>query len=413
MGSPTAPSVERGPNNDELFRQHSFAFDGMMQNTGSRIGVSGMFVKTSIVGGAEFMLYNLVEGLIASRKTVALFVADGAHLDPMFRDRTTESRRTELLTIVPVSGRGNRFVRETMALPRAARSAGVTQLIFPNYFTPPTVKSLRVVTAILDLQYLHYPGTFSNTKRAWLRLAHAGTMRWANRVIAISDFVRNDILERYGAKHADRVQTIHTPVSWDRFRSPTRPACLADRSRPYVLSVASQYEHKNISTLIRAFAQIHHRIDHDLVLVGQRKSRLAGVVRGVGLDLDMLVDELHIRDRVVITGHLDDRQLGYCYQHASAFVLPSLFEGFGMPAVEALGFGLPVITTRCGSLPEVTQGLARYVEDPRSVGELAEAVIEVIASPDTWTLGNHARHEYRMQFDPATIAGRYAAALDP
>jgi glycosyltransferase involved in cell wall biosynthesis len=89
-----------------------------------------------------------------------------------------------------------------------------------------------------------------------------------------------------------------------------------------------------------------------------------------------LIAELNLGDAVRAAGYIEPQELGALYRGASLFVFPSIFEGFGLPPVEALGFGLPVITTRCASLPEVTLGLADYVDDPTNVEELAALMTE-------------------------------------
>jgi glycosyltransferase involved in cell wall biosynthesis len=190
----------------------------------------------------------------------------------------------------------------------------------------------------------------------------------------VSDFVRDDLLEHYGEKWAHKVVTLYNPVAWQRLVT-TRPA---STRAPYVLSVASHYRHKNLATLIRAFEHVH-RVQPDvrLVLVGQLGANLVGVRRSE--DVATLVASLGLADVVHVTGYVEPDQLGALYRDAALFVFPSIFEGFGLPPVEALGFGLPVITTRRASLPEVTRGLADYVEDPFDEGELASLVLQRLA----------------------------------
>ena len=99
-----------------------------------------------------------------------------------------------------------------------------------------------------------------------------------------------------------------------------------------------------------------------------------------------LIDELGLSDRVILTGYLDDAALGRWYRHAALFAFPSLFEGFGMPPVEALGFGLPVLTTDRTALPEVTLGLARLVSEPENPAAWASHLAEMLrtgARPST------------------------------
>jgi glycosyltransferase involved in cell wall biosynthesis len=140
-----------------------------------------------------------------------------------------------------------------------------------------------------------------------------------------------------------------------------------------VLGVSSQYKHKNLATLIRAFKRVHVEIPEvELVLAGQLGSQLVGVRQAE--DVPGLISELGLDGVVRATGFIAPHELGALYRGAALFVFPSIFEGFGLPPVEALGFGLPVITTRCASLVEVTRGLADYVDDPKNVDELATLI---------------------------------------
>ena len=161
-------------------------------------------------------------------------------------------------------GTGNRFILEWKAMRRAA--GALDAMLFTNYFTPPAraAKHLRLVTVIHDLQYLHFPQNFTLQKRLWLRCAHELTLRRADRVVVISDFVRQDLLSHYGARWENKVQVIPNPISFERFDGETphetaRPWDKDVERGRYILSVAAHYPHKNLATLIRAFAQLRRR----------------------------------------------------------------------------------------------------------------------------------------------------------
>jgi len=177
-----------------------------------------------------------------------------------------------------------------------------------------------------------------------------------------------------------------------------------------VLCVAAHWPSKNLHTLVGAFAELRATCaDLKLVLVGQRIDRLLGI-RSFG-DVASLVDELGLSDSVVITGYISDREVGAFYQHASLLVFPSLFEGFGMPPVEALGFGLPVLTTRCTSIPEVAGDLAVYLDDPLDPSEVAEKMQMILDRPDEFRPTAAQSAAVKARFDPVRIAEQYYALL--
>jgi glycosyltransferase involved in cell wall biosynthesis len=335
----------------------------------ARLGISAEFVRPGLVGGTEQALHYVVDGLIdnlAADDVVALIgrgtsFTDGPQLQVLEAPRPFRVR----------------FVQETLTYHALAQSFDA--YYFPNYFTPPVRKRCRTITTIPDLQYLHLPENFSLAKRLWLRAAHRATLRRADVVTVYSDFVRSDIVDRYGIGAASQIKVVPIPISWERFGD-SRVKQINPRGRPYVLGVSSHYKHKNLATLLRAFGRVHrHMPDVELVLVGQLGNNLIGVTQAE--DVPELVRKLRLDQAVRATGYIDPHTLGDLYRGAALFVFPSVFEGFGLPPVEALGLGLSVITTGCASLPEVTRGLADHVLDPFDDEELAELMLRRLQTP--------------------------------
>lgn len=350
--------------------------------SGRSIAISCCFVRTGRVGGAEYMLKNLVAGLSAARDRDDEIIAYGPSEFVLGLESVTPV----------VLESGNRFIGDWKA---ARAGAGCDGFLFPNYFTPPGSYSGRVVTVIHDLNYRHFPGQFSRAKRLWLRAVHHYSLYRSDRVIVISDFVARDISAQYGRGFRATVEVIPNPVSWDRFVSRGDPEEDYD-SRRYILTVGAAYPHKNLETLIRAFSKLAARVDDvDLAIVGATGSMLVGVTRTS--DANALVAELGISERVDILGHVGDEHLGRLYRHATVFAFPSLFEGFGMPPVEALGLNLPALTTSRAAIPESTLGQANYVQDPCDPDEWAARLEEILEDPDS----------YRPR-DPAAIRRHYS-----
>lgn len=370
-----------------------------------RLLVTAHFVFAGRVGGAEHMLYNLLRGLQMSGTALEVLCAAEDNLDPEFvaglRAGGGELRACG-------GGDGIRFIAEQRACLRGGLQGDA--ILFPNYFVPPVVPRRlgRVVTIMHDLQYRHFPSYFSAKKRAWLAAAQGFAMRRADKVVAISNFVREDLLRQFGSRFERKLVTIPNPISWERFGDDDAAAPPLDR--PYILSVAAQYGHKNLDVLLRAFAVVA-RADPDLLLVlcGQDYAALRGVPAARS-GLGALLAELGLERRVRTTGYVSDRALGSWYRHARMFAFPSLFEGFGMPAVEALGFGLPTLTTRRTALPEVTMGLAAQVDDPGSVGEWADRMLAISRDPAPYRPQPHAVRALRATYAPARVGALYRAA---
>ena len=146
------------------------------------------------------------------------------------------------------------------------------------------------------------------------------------------------------------------------------------------------------------------------MLCGQDYGGLRGV-GGVKVSLRKLIDELGLSGRVKLTGYLDDAALGRWYRHAALFAFPSVFEGFGMPPVEALGFGLPVLTTNLTALPETTLGLGRVVEAAENASAWASHMVEVLRAGTAARVAAHDVARVRRTYSPVVCAGRYLEGL--
>jgi glycosyltransferase involved in cell wall biosynthesis len=182
--------------------------------------------------------------------------------------------------------------------------------------------------------------------------------------------------------------------------------------------VAVDRPFKNLYTLIRAYDAVRVRYpDHCLVLVGELRSRRPQgrihdkqVASAMPATVD-LVRELGLGDRVVITGFVSDAELGALYRGASLFVMPSLFEGFGMPPIEALALGAPTLVSGIPVLREVTLGAAQYLDDPQDAGAMSERIMHILERVDAYRPSPETIAEIRRTFAPETIAVQYLETL--
>ena len=374
-----------------------------------RIGINGLFLKPEQVGGAEFVLRGLLIGL-AQHSHIDLYVFINAQLLSWVDDL----HLGESVHIVPIKIWGNRFVSEALQLPIIANKYQLDGLINTNYFTPwRSLLNTSSTTLIYDLNYLHFPELFSWYKKLWLRLTHQMTLANAKNTVTISEFVQQDIQKNYKSNNLAKV--IYTPILWDRLEisevsKPDLPNYPIDKliNQTFILSVANHYQHKNLATLVKAFAKLpKHLSNVKLVFVGQLPESLVGMRRDRCDDVRQLVQDLGLEDRVYVTGYISDRELAWYYHHAALFVFPSLFEGFGMPPVEALGMGLPVLTTRCTAIPEVTMNLAEYVDNPLDVNEWCDRLTEMLSDRDRYLPAEVTIQKIRQAYEPKAIAQKY------
>jgi glycosyltransferase involved in cell wall biosynthesis len=369
-----------------------------------RILCLGHFVRPGEVGGMEEYFWTLLNGL----------AEQDCQLEVLLR-RCAESRAREVLgdrmgrmRVRFVPDRGTRFFWES--LHGSLRSHRADVIFAPNQFTPVMLGPKKpIVSTIQDVQYAVFPEYSSARKRAWLRAVHKRTLRHAAATVTISEFSRKEILELYGEKYTDRVVPIHVPIDWERIG---RPRSEGQADQPTLLTVAAHFPHKNLPTIAHAMRRlVDSGVKARWILVGQPPRFLSR--HGVGYpDMDALVSQLGLEDHVEVAGRLTDRELEQLMHSATALVMPSLYEGFGNVPAEALGIGLPVVSSSAGAIPEVTRGLALYVEDALDVVEWTNALEKVIRSPMQFTPSLADVQSVRDAYSPHRIAKQYMALFE-
>lgn len=246
-------------------------------------------------------------------------------------------------------------------------------------FTAPlfSESAIPMVCIIYDLQYLDYPQFFNEQARAERQGHFRDACALADRLVCISDYVRGRVLEASGLP-PDRVITVHTRLA-GRLRAPsatesdTLLARLQLKPLRYLLYPANFWKHKNHEMLLLAMGLFNQRVsDSDLKLVctGARDERF-DFIRSAA-------QRLGLENRIVFPGYVNEPEFAALMHGCRAMIYPSLYEGFGMPVVEAQAIGKPVLCSNLTSLPEVTGGVARFF-DPK----LPESIFAAIRQIDS------------------------------
>jgi glycosyltransferase involved in cell wall biosynthesis len=272
------------------------------------------------------------------------------------------------------------LVWNALWLPRIARQASLDVLFFPAANRRlPARSRLPVVGTVHDLSSLHMKGKYPLSHELYIHHIVPALIRRLDRVIAVSGATRDDLVSTVGLSPSD-ITVIHHGVDLDRF-SPgaARTGSVAAQERfgiqqPYLLYV-SRLEHpgKNHVRLIQAFGDFKQRsgAPHRLVLAGSDWDR-AEVVH-------QTANESPWQSDINFTGFVPDDALAGLYGGAAAFIFPSLYEGFGMPILEAMACGIPVFCSDRSSLPEVGGSAAGYF-DPEDQSSIAEALLKTLDS---------------------------------
>lgn len=248
----------------------------------------------------------------------------------------------------------------------------------PNYIPRP-FRGIRVVN-VYDMSYRLYPKYHPSRRVAMLRFFE-GRMKRANRIITVSRSAKQEIIELLKVD-ADKVVVTYPGVS-KRFRILNVSDVHGMEVRKYynlpenfILYVGTIEPRKNLVRLIEAYSRVKATMGNTGV-----KLVLAGGKGWLNEEIYQRVQELNLTNEVIFTGYILDEHLPTIYNMALAFVYPSLYEGFGLPPLEAMACGVPVISSKVSSLPEVV-GDAGILIDPYSVDELSDAILRVVSSTE-------------------------------
>ncbi len=275
---------------------------------------------------------------------------------------------------------GSHSVAEQFRIPLALQREHVDLYHSPHYVLPPLIHCRSVVT-VHDCIHLMFPQYFPG------RLAHtyAHVQMWlavqrANRVLTVSETSKQDILRRFRIP-ADKVTVVYNAID-ERLAA---PPSLEDIDRvqgryqlndPFALYVGTIKPHKNLERLIEAFHEVRQQPGMDalkLVIIGDEISKYQGLRRAV--------HEYKLHKHVRFLGFVALDTLSVLYRLARVFVFPSLYEGFGLPPLEAMSVGTPVVTSNTSSLPEVV-GDAAVLVDPYSSASIAEGIHRALVDDD-------------------------------
>ncbi len=281
--------------------------------------------------------------------------------------------RVEVDTSTPYS------FREQLSIPWTLLRTRARVLHEPHYVLPPLVRCKSVVT-IHDCIHLRFPQYLPN--RAALTYARAqmgSAARRSHRILTVSEASKRDILH-YFPVHPEKITVIYNAID-ERFAVPPpeedvqRVAERYQLRDRFVLYVGNVKPHKNLERLIDAFHVLRQSPGLDdvkLVLIGDEISRYAALRRAV--------HRYNLHKFVRFLGFLSDETLAIVYRLARVFVFPSLYEGFGLPPLEAMASGTPVVTSNVSSLPEVT-GDAALLVDPTVAEAIADAMRRILTDP--------------------------------
>ena len=246
--------------------------------------------------------------------------------------------------------------------------------LFFNYLVPNGIKG-RSAVAIYDMTYARFPETMEKKNFNRLENNVIRSVQRSDRIITISEFSRKEISELLKISPENITVIPCAPSVSDRTVNFDDLSVRLGLEQPYILFVGTIEPRKNLSRLLRAFEHLKKEcgIPHRLVLAGGSGWRNEEIYR--------TAEQIYGSEDVVFTGYITEPEKNTLYRHASAFVFPSLYEGFGIPPLEAMHWGCPVVAADAASLPEVVGGAACLVRPEDSLS-IAEGLYRVLSDEE-------------------------------
>lgn len=269
---------------------------------------------------------------------------------------------------------------EQIHMPRKIKQARVDFMHFPHYNVPLLYRGPFIVT-VHDLTISHFPTlratTLSPLTYRLKHLAYTIVMRSAvkkaKKILAVSFYTRNDLAETYKVPKDKIVVTYEAadPITNRSLGAPEEILKKYNISPPYLLYVGNAYPHKNLDILVPALEALQNKYGLLPALV------LAGKEDYFYQRLKKDVSSSKAAPKIVFCGYVPDQDLPFLYEQAESYIFPSLYEGFGLPPLEAMQYGIPVLSSQASCLPEILQDCAVYF-DPNDPADIADKIAEIL-----------------------------------
>lgn len=249
-----------------------------------------------------------------------------------------------------VSG-NNKYFFQLLKLPFELYKIKAEKYLFLAFTNPTLFVRKGIITTIHDMTAWDFPKSLTFIKRLHCHINGRISAAVSEKIITVSEFSKGrimDITHTTGSK----IYVIYSAVSDSLKQLSDNNAGIIKKYQfpsKYILTLSTLEPRKNIKLLIQAFSEVAEVVDYDLVLAGRK-----------GWSVSKILADIKGKERIHITGYVDDEALSNIYRNALCFCFPTLYEGFGLPPVEALSFGTPVISSDAASMPEVLRKQAVY-----------------------------------------------------
>lgn len=335
-----------------------------------RVGINLLWVRSGKNGGTESYIRNILDGLfLYSDEDEEYYLYVSKDNQDSFQKYFANARFIKRVCDIESKVQWKRIVWENFHLSNMGIRDKLDVWFMPVYSRPLYLsKKIPCITAIHDLQALHYPEYFSPWRNLYFRLMWYWDCLVSARVLTISNYCRDDILIHY-PKARNKIEVIYNPIiTCDKVEDfSVLSLRYGLKNRNYVYTVSSLAKHKNLLTVLKAVKKLKEK-GQEIKLV------ITGVKVNAESEILSYVKNNELTKQVVFTGYISDEERDCLYDHCKLFVFPSVFEGFGMPPIEAMMRGVPVLATKETCIYEITQGKANYIQDPYNENEWVQQI---------------------------------------
>lgn len=325
------------------------------------IGINALYLVPHVVGGTETYAVNLLihlAGIISSNDTLIIYCSRNSAI--LFNDLSNCK-----VKVYPFdsTNRPLRVLIEQTLLPIDCYNYHVDTLFSLGY-SQPFFLPCKSLTTIHDLNWYYCPEDFTWTSRQIITFFNAISIHRATAIISVSKSTKAALSKLFPAS-CSKTQVIYHGAPLLTVKKSSSPY-----PRPYLFSLLSHYPHKNLSTLIKVFQELLIRFPDLHLVIGGTGNPSAQ---------DERRESLHflLKDKIHFLKHVSDEELARVYAHAAVFVFPSLYEGFGLPVLEAMHYGAPVVSSNVASLPEVI-GKGGVLVDPLNVSAYVREISKIL-----------------------------------
>lgn len=333
------------------------------------IAIDGTIIREEITG-TGFYITNLINGLVKIDNLNSYYIfGDEENLK---RYINIEDKKNFKIIHKRFKNRILRVLWEYFILPFELKKLKIIILHSPNYITPLFKFGFKIILTIHDLTFLLFPEKYTITKRLLFNKMIRIFIKMADKIIAVSENTKKDILNFYNVPGNKVVVTYESyPDYYNYFIDKDKAKEVSKKygiGANFILYVGMIEPRKNILSLLKAFVELGKELDLDLVIVGKKGWYYKEIEQYI-----INIENLKLRNNIIFTGYVPEQELKYFYKSAFMFVYPSLYEGFGLPPLQAMACGTPVITSNVSSLPEVV-GDAAIKINPDSLDDLVKII---------------------------------------